>query len=217
MEQRGEHIYHLTLDLLLMVLKANRQTCQIRAEVNLSLAALPSATENGTASRGRDKSICVIELSIRQGQVVSTSIRDRQGRVLAQGEPALTVSQRCGELSWVVQPAQPQQQAVRTTLPSIPEQHAGSTDGWLVQGLWSGRSPPRRIRHLTQAEVEALPRKQRQVLLLIDGKRGAHELCRILHCTPDQLAAMLDELIARRLILFPLDEEEAPLLTEDYF
>src|SRR5947209_17949717 len=104
MERREEQEYALTLEMLLRVLNAHRQTCEVRAEVS---AAIIAAAE-GKSGRGKERAVCVVELLVEQGQVRSCLVRDRQsGGVLAEGAKALTLSQQCGELFWRVLPKSP--------------------------------------------------------------------------------------------------------------
>lgn len=201
MEQRGAQVYNLKLEMLLKVLNANRQTCQIRAEV--PLGTLLVATGNGKAGRGREKLVCVIEVSLQHGHVVSATIHDSIGQRLAVGDQALLSGRQCGDLSWIVRPTHaPHQElspAQAFTQPFLTE----SGERRSAPDVWFGRSPPRLTHRPKQEEIDTLSRKSRQVLLLIDGKRGISEICRIFDCTSGQLTPTFDELIAKKLIFFP--------------
>lgn len=197
MEQRGEQVYNLKLEMLLKVLNANRQTCQIRAEV--PLGTLLAATGNGKASRRREKLVCVIELSLQYGHVASATVHDNIGQRLAAGDQALLAGRQCGDLSWIVRPSHAQHQELSPAQPSL----AGSGDRPSAPNVWFGRSPPRLTHSPKQEEIDTLSRKSRQVLLLIDGKRGISEICRIFDCTSHQLMPVFDELITKEFIFFP--------------
>jgi len=209
MTQRGEQVYRLKLDMLLTVLGAARQTCQVRAEVSFgTITAVMGSGKLGRVGKERDNSMAQVELSLQDGQVISAVIFTQNGQTLAQGAKALTVGTQCGELSWVVRLMPSEPQDAPFAQPSATERLVRLVGEREAPRRWSGRSPPRWARHLTQEEVNALPRKHRQVLLLIDGNRGIGQLCQMLNATPDQVAVILDELISKQLILFPRDEEE---------
>ena len=198
MEQQGEQVYHLKLNMLLTVLQANRQTCQIEASV--SPGTLAGALENRKVSRGRDKSSCSIELTLISGQVATAIIRDPFGQTLVLGEAALIACRQCGELSWIVRPVSFQNQDIPSMKKLATDPRVEAIERQPAPTTWSQRTPPRLMHLLTQEEVGVLPRKHRQVLLLIDGKRGIDELCRVLNCTSDQLIVIMNELVARKLI-----------------
>jgi hypothetical protein len=200
MEQRGEQVYNLKLEMLLKVLNANRQTCQIRAEV--ALGTLLVATGNGKADRGREKLVCVIEVSLQHGHVVSATIHDSIGRRLAVGDQALLSVRQCGDLSWIVRPTHAPHQELSSAQPFTQSFLAESGERRSAPDVWFGRSPPCLTHRPRQEEIDTLSRKSRQVLLLIDGKRGISEICRIFDCTSDQLTPAFDELIAKKLIFF---------------
>jgi hypothetical protein len=134
------------------------------------------------------------------GQVATAIIRDQFGQTLALGEAALIACRQCGDLSWIVRPLSFQSQEVPSVKTLTTDPRIEAVEKSSAPIAWSQRTPPRLTHLPTQQEVEGLPRKHRQVLLLIDGKRGIDELCRVLSCTPDQLIIIVNELAARRLI-----------------
>ncbi|MBE3561552.1 MAG: hypothetical protein IMW89_20375 [Ktedonobacteraceae bacterium] len=119
MEQSDEYASHTTLDLLLTMLHTNRQTCQIRAEV--PSAILAPVIGDGTGGRGKGCSTCIIEGVIQRGRMVSISIRDQRGAVLAQGETAVRWSQYCGKRFWEVWPLHALHQEASFAQPSANE------------------------------------------------------------------------------------------------
>ena len=200
MEQQGEQTYYLKLDILLTILQANRQTGKIQAQV--SPAILATALKQGKSGRGRGNVPCTIELTLVNGQVTTAFIQDRNGQMLAQREEALDVSRKCGELSWVVRSAYPQVQSLSPTKNFAVDPAMEGIERSPAPARRSASAPPQLTRLLTQQEMERLPRRYRQVILLIDGKRGVGDLSRMLNCPPDQLVYILNELAANRLILF---------------
>lgn len=199
MERREEQEYALTLEMLLRVLNAHRQTCEVRAEVS---AAIIAAAE-GKSGRGKEHAICVVELLVEQGQVRSCLVRDRQGgRVLVEGAKALTLSQQCGELFWRVRPKS-QLASQRLRLGSEGNHEGTAPPQRSTQQDWFQWPPPRWVRQIEREQFAALPYKLRQVLLLVDGRRGVAELNRILPSySPDQLVTLLGQLEAWGLITF---------------
>jgi hypothetical protein len=199
MERREEQEYALTLEMLLRVLNAHRQTCEVRAEVS---AAIIAAAE-GKSGRGKAHAVYVVELLVEQGQVRSCLVRHRQsGGVLVEGAKALSLSQQCGELFWRVRPRS--QFTSPLLRPGLEGSHGGAV---LVQRSAQQdrfqRSPPRWVRQIEREQFAALPYKLRQVLLLVDGRRGVAELNRILPSySPDQLVTLLGQLEAWGLITF---------------
>ncbi|HEY4382850.1 MAG TPA: hypothetical protein VGN34_00030, partial [Ktedonobacteraceae bacterium] len=117
-----------------------------------------------------------------------------------QGEAALIACRQCDGLSWIVRPMSPQNQDVPAVKKLATGPRIEAVEKRSTPMAWSQHAPPRWTHPLTQEEVEVLPRKHRQVLLLIDGKRGIGELCRVLNCTSDQLITIMNELVARNLI-----------------
>ncbi|QBD76112.1 hypothetical protein EPA93_08855 [Ktedonosporobacter rubrisoli] len=198
MERQGEQGTLLTLDMVLLVLRANRQTCQVRAEV--SLAQLATAMGKRKAERGKEHVMGLIELRLQDGQVATAFVYDPAGQTLAAGESALGVARRCGVLSWIVRPL-PSTDKLPAPLPPG-EPREGRKEEQSFSSQRPPAFPPRRT-NLAYNGIDTLPRKHRQVLLLIDGKRGMDELCRILNCTPDQLNAICEDLRAWQLIKFP--------------
>jgi hypothetical protein len=191
-ERPAEPTYSLKLDMLLVTLQAHRQTCELFAVVPAGTLPAPG----GRRERAKLQVPCLVELSVREGQVYTCLLRGHEsGRVIAQGGAALDLLRSCEALSWSVREPQ------TSTAPPGP---VASLDGHLS---WSQRAgtkprPARSAFGLTGGQLASLPRKHRQVLLLLNGERGMEELCRILHCEPAQLTAILDDLAARHLITF---------------
>jgi hypothetical protein len=173
--------------MLLLILQSHQQTCHLQAEVPAGIMA----TATNRLGKGKIQTLCQAELTIVQGQVQSCLIRDqRERQVMLQGQIAFDLLQLCGVLSWSVQ-AEPQ---ASSQLPIIEE---GPDDG---QTEKSQSSLPRQTTLLEQRQITMLPRKHRQVLNLVNGQRGINELCRLLHCTRDQLMEILADLAADHLI-----------------
>lgn len=193
MDRGAKPIYVLKLDMLLRVLQSHQQTCELWAGVPAGSIAAATSKLSG----GKIQTACQAELSVVQGEVCTCLIRDQKTElILLEGQSAFDHLRLCGELCWSVQPrpvSSPQ-----LSLSSAVEE--GPDDG---QDLWLQRVPPHRVAHIEQGQVDVLPRRHRQVLNLVDGQRRMHEICRMLHCSFEQLTVILDDLEARHLILLP--------------
>jgi hypothetical protein len=190
MQQRpAVSTYSLRLDMLLVTLQAHRQTCELLADIPAGTLSAPGSP----GGRGKLQIACRAELAVQEGQVHACLLRDREsGRVLLQGKAALDLLRACEALSWNVRE------------PLLSGAPPGSVKGDDERPVWSQGTarPARSISVLRGEELARLPRKHRQVLLLVNGERGMEELCRILHCEPAHLTAILNDLAARHLITF---------------
>jgi len=199
-ERQDGHVSLLKLEMLLAVLQTHQQTCVL-------WAAIPAGTLPAVGTRfgkGKIPIPCQAELVVVQGRVSTCLIRAAQNRqVILEGKSALDCLEHCGELCWMVQPEQP-----------IHPSHlfgSRSQDGWHA-GLsppsptpyerWAEKPPSRINVRLDSKQVEDLPHRHRQVLLLVNGRRGIADVCRILNCSFEQLTAVLEDLEARHLITF---------------
>ena len=196
MNWSGEQSYMLKLAMLLFVLQSHQQTYEAWAEI--PIGSIPVTMEK--ISRGRIHTLCRVELSIVQGKVSTCLIRDIQStQVLFQGRDAIERTAQCGELAWTVRPSQP----------PLPHQfepdHTLSTQQRHDE-RWFLSNPPFPIRQLERSQIESLPRKHRQVLLLVNGERGIGELSHMLRCPPDQLIPLLNDLESWNLITISISQ-----------
>jgi hypothetical protein len=196
MESRGKHVYNLKLDMLLTVLGANRQTCELWAEV--------TATALGAARKAKgisgNSTASTIELSIIQGHIRSCVIMGRHGRIQVKGQAALELCSLCGELAWIVRPDQPQP-VVLSQYSSAHKQDNPETP--------NATTSFRVMRYLdfSQEELNALPRKDRQVWMVLgSGPRAVNELCQMLHLSYEQLIPILNKLAALHVVCYMRNE-----------
>lgn len=185
--------YALTLDLLLHILQSHQQTQQVWALVPAEV--LPTPALKGRATRG---TLCRVSLDVSQGQVLSCMIRDQQERVLLEGPKALACVRSCEQVVWTVQ-IQPSASGLSVAeegangLPSSVTSLAGPMP-------WSARPPPRLAQALDARLLEAVSRKQRRLLLLINGERSAADLGTMLGMQRVVVESTLHELEALGLI-----------------
>lgn len=66
--------------------------------------------------------------------------------------------------------------------------------------LWSERPAPRLVHELDASVLRTVSRRQRLVLLLIDGRRSLLDLCHLLHLPQYEVEGILDELEQRELL-----------------
>ena len=166
MESQAKHIYNLKLDMLLAVLRANRQTCKLWTEVTAAALGVVKKAK-GISGNGRASTI---ELSIVQGRIHACVIMDMHRRqIMFQGQAALELCALCGELSWIIRPDKPS---------SVPiPQYALSRDdrNQTHQEQLHEDIPPFRVTRFidfTQEQLSMLPRKDRQVwMVLSNGPR----------------------------------------------
>ena len=197
MESQAKHIYNLKLDMLLTVLSANRQTCELWTEV--TAAALRVAKRSKGISGNSTTS--TIELSIVQGRIHACWILDtHRQQIMCQGQAALELCALCGELEWIIRPNK--QPSV-----SLPQHTLSKDDRNQTHQEQSHEDllPFRVTRFIdfTQEQLSMLPRKDRQVwMVLSNGPREIHELCQILHIPKEKLIAILDKLATLNVIRY---------------
>jgi hypothetical protein len=175
----------LPLALLLQILEAHGQTCQLWTEVPPGQLSL----------QGTLHTTCQAEVVVVQGKVHTCLLREREsGQVLQEGRNALEQLSRCGQLQWNVRPDGASSRVTRPShllLTAVPE-----------EGHWVQRPPPQHVEPLTPRQLETLARKHRQVLLLANGQRDVETLARMTHCSPEHVETILDDLVAWHLIRF---------------
>jgi hypothetical protein len=200
MESRKQQVYNLKLDMLLAVLGANRQTCELWAKVTAT--ALGAARKvkgisgNSTAS--------TIELSIIKGRIRSCVIIEQRGRVQFKGQAALEICSLCGELSWIVRPDQPQSVALVQYSPKR-DQHKQELQLQTLNAPASFRVM--RYLDFTPDQLNTLPRKDRQVWMILgNGPHEVGELCQLLHLSYEQLIPILNKLAALHIVRYIRDE-----------
>ena len=192
-----EPLYVLKLEMLLFILRTHQQTCELRAMIPADMLPLSMSR----SSREKISHPCKAMLIVVQGQVQLCIIRDTQdAQMLFEGKQALARLEHCKELSWVVQP-------MHTDFAQLPFHRNHHDRGEAVRALqqadqeqWFLRPPPRLVKTLEKREIDDLPHKHRQVLLLVNGQRGISDLCRVLACSPEQLTTIFHDLETRGLI-----------------
>jgi hypothetical protein len=203
MESYRKHVYNLKLDMLLAVLGANRQTCELWTEVTASALAFAKKTKgisgNSIAS--------IIELSIIQGRIHSCVILDmHKQQITFHGQAALELCALCGELAWSVRPDRKPPTPVL-----LPQRAPSKDDGNRTGQTRSNKDPlPFRVTRFidfTQEQLSMLPRKDRQVwMVLSNGPREIHELCQILQLSKERLIPILNKLATLNIIRYMHEE-----------
>jgi hypothetical protein len=182
--------YAVTLDLLLRALQAHPHTSQIWAMVPAEI--LPALTQK--AMRG---TLCRVSLVVEQGQLTFCAITDHQGLVLLEGREAFASVWSCEQVVWTVQTQQTSEsQRVHPRLNEQP--FLSGLPAPLM--LWSMRPPPCLTHTLDAHLLAAVSRKQRQILVLLDGRRTVNDLCTLLNLPSEQVETVLSELETRSLI-----------------
>ncbi len=181
--------YALTLDLLLQVLQRHHQTYHIGALVPAEMvSALKQKATRGT--------LCRVSLVIEGGQIASCLIVDQQERVLLEGAQAFASVRSCEQIVWSVQPVHASGALRGQSVPNpLSPMQAPS-----LQIPWALRSPARLTLHLSSITLAPLSRKQRLVLVLIDGKRTVADLSKLLSVPTGHIEEVLNELEALGLI-----------------
>ena len=177
--------YALTLDALLRILQSHQQTQQVWAQVPAEV--LPAL--KGRVTRG---TLCQVSLDVSQGQVVSCVIRDQQERVLLEGPKALACVRSCEQVVWTVQ--------LQPSASGVPVADGGAHELPASPMPWSARPPPMLVQALDARLLEAVSRRQRRLLLLINGKRSSTELGAMLGMQRALVESTLHELEALGLI-----------------
>ncbi|HZR42816.1 MAG TPA: hypothetical protein VFB12_22040 [Ktedonobacteraceae bacterium] len=182
------------LDLLLAMLHANHlQQCQLQAQIQVA----------GKDPSGRRKHLsCSVTLLVQQGQVQTCQIL-HAGKVLFEGEEALKRSRHAGTCSWKV--AAQLEEISPLAFPSHSRQvRDGSEPGERKsQPDWLLGPPPRQISQLSPKQLARLPRKHRQVYLLVDGQRSVSQISSLLQCDDiGHVLSLLTELENWHLITF---------------
>lgn len=200
MDGSGEEaLYVLKLKMLLFILQTHQQTCEL-------WATIPAGTLPVLASKVSREKVphpCKVELAVVQGQVHACRIYDAQRlHVMFEGKQALDRLEHCKELSWMVLP----QHTHFSRHPFHWSHQEGNEVALLpqhsAQKQWLLCPPPRLAGVLEKRQIEHLPHKHRQVLLLVNGQRGMNDLCRMLTCSPDLLMTVFHDLEAQNLITF---------------
>src|SRR5579875_734247 len=183
--------YALTLDALLGILQSHQQTQQVWALVPAEV--LPAL--KGRATRG---TLCRVSLDVSQGQVVSCVIHDQQERVLLEGPKALACVRSCEQVVWTVQllPSASGLSVAEGGAHGLP----ASVTSPASPMPWSARPPPMLVQTLDARLLEAVSRRQRRLLLLINGQRSSTELGMMLGMPTEHVERTLRELEALGLI-----------------
>jgi hypothetical protein len=200
MESQERHVYNLKLDILLAVLSANRQTCELWTEVTATALGaakrIKGISGNGIAS--------TIELSIVQGRIHACVILDTyRQQLMFQGQSALELCALCGELAWIIHPDKKTPVLITKEAPSKHNRNERKQTHQIQSH--KNFSPFRVTRFIdfTQEQLCTLPRKDRQVWMVLgNGPREIHELCHILHISKEQLIPILNKLAALNVVRY---------------
>lgn len=180
--------YALPLDDLLMVLRPSGQAYHLRA-------FLPASFPPLSARRGER---LVADVTLIAGQIQTCLICNQQGVVRLEADQALACVRSREELVWIVR-------SVSTSPPGTPPPSAGATppaSGADAPGValpWVARPPPIG-RHAEPGALASLSHRQRQLWLLISGRRTVHELAHLLGIALETLEQELTTLERRGLI-----------------
>jgi hypothetical protein len=163
-----EHTYLLPIDVIITMMQGLRKPVTLEAQVP------------GTGKPERLAQIVVAE----QGLLACRIVRSFTGELVAEREEAFRLLQRCGALTWTLQPA----------TQVAPLARAAEPPG-------AGQTPSRQV-ELTPAQIRALPPAQRKVFALVNGTSSLEYIAHLLAKTPEDVAAVLLELQRQRLISF---------------
>lgn len=180
----------LPLDDLLQVLQAaGGKTYQVRATLPASL--LPFPTRRGESF--------VAEVVVHASQIRSCVIRDSPGAIRLEGSRAFALVRSREQLVWLIQQIQPPEPP---SLPSFPAESAPPDARSFSSPLalpWAARPAPVRLQKSPEA-LEQMTRRQRQVWLLIDGRRTIHDIAHLLGAPLNELDQELTTLEMQGLI-----------------
>lgn len=182
----------LDISTLLQVLQDFRQDGRLQAQLPIGVLG----QSGGYAS-----------IEMLQGNMISCTIFNAQGQVLLRGQEALNTLSNLGSMQWVVNQeyihTNPNLPAIRQntsgTLHAIPRSFTGpqpmlqqNTSGNLqaVNGSFTRPQPvihpaarfvPRRITTINSEILNRFPRRQKRVLLLVDGERNVAKIASMLN------------------------------------
>lgn len=163
-----EHTYLLPIDVIITMMQGLRKPVTLEAQVP------------GTGKPERLAQIVVAE----QGLLACRIVRSFTGELVAEHEEAFRLLQRCGALTWTLQPATQVAPLARAPESSV-----------------AGQTPSRQV-ELTPAQIRALPPVQRKVFALVNGTSSLEYIAHLLAKTPEDIAAVLLELQRQHLISF---------------
>jgi hypothetical protein len=110
------------------------------------------------------------------------------GRLLVQNQEALRIHERCGILTWTLQPPQ-RLTAVADLIPAP------------MHGPDAGSAPvPMRLVELTPAQMQRLPSAHKKVYALVDGAHSVEHIAHLLSRSPQDVFQVLLDLKRHRLI-----------------
>jgi len=146
------------------------------------------------------KEACIAEIIVGCGCIYACTIITTEGQLLLQQEAALHALEQLGELEWTFGLSF----AAGTPLP----QQEGSClrqNGTLPHRM-DGTVPQRSDLFVIPALLEALPRRQKHVLLLANGHKQASEIARLLGLEPGEVERLLHQLYHQHLIHYTTGE-----------
>jgi hypothetical protein len=169
------------------------QTYILDLETLLSL--LEEVGQNGTLSTELPsgvpgfKEYCRARIDLQEGKIVLCQIEGRNGRVLASQRQALQLVSNLGSREWQLVEAP----SLKLLSSSPVDRSSGSMRS--VQVPLSSLVP-RRVPRIDQQTLNRLPRRHRQVLSLIDGRRSIERIATLFRSSADgQSLRQVEEIV----------------------
>jgi hypothetical protein len=182
--------YALPLEDLIQVLQtASGKTYLLRA--TLPASRLPFPTKRGESF--------LAEVIVTAGRMSSCVIRVNGGPIRVEGSMAFDYVRTREQLDWTVQQLTDQDPVPPAFFPSESAQLAAMSSFPQVILPWAARPPPVKRQGETTAPAH-LTRRQRQIWLLVDGRRTIHEIAPLLGTPLDVLDEELTVLERKGLI-----------------
>lgn len=194
---KGHAVYTIDLATLLQLLSEFQRSGTLQAEVPAGLPGL--------------KQPCVVVVELLAGKMISCYVKDDKGRSLLVDQGASQIIFAAGKLNWVFRagsnldtldreqfPNSSLPRSVRTSpLNTGPLGNSGpliSSGGpnTEVPPYFSRSSPiPKHVFRLSTAQINAWPRRYRQIYVLIDGTRNVERIAAILSQSPQAVEEAL--------------------------
>jgi hypothetical protein len=195
---KGHAVYTIDLATILQLLREFRRSGMLRTEIP---AGLPRA-----------KKPCFVVIELQRGEMVSCQVKDAKGQTLLSGREAEQAVGAVGKLNWIFdayadqetpgsQPVVPARSAPRNTDPlrnTGPLPSFQTPPGLPVpQGFTNPAQyayVPRRLLELNSVDMQAWPRRHRQVYVLVDGTRSIGQIAAMLSQPPQIIETVLREI-----------------------
>jgi hypothetical protein len=182
------YTYQLRVSALVETIKSLHTTMTLRAQ-------LPPLS-------GFSQEVSFAEVVFKAGELLTCAITTTEGRKRAfSSQEAFALVEGLGVLEWrhVSQPGRHPPGGVQSS--PFPEQVK-------VPGGATGRGIPyKRVSSPSAAQVQALPHRQKQVFLLIDGHKDCQQIGQVLALPPERVMSVLDALHHLQLIGFKAENE----------